>query len=185
MKVPGTKYDPERDMTRDSKYRTPFGDLKVFFGSSAQHLKASICSHAGVPAGKYERRTFSNENIFIRLNESVRGQDVYIVQSMSSPVHDNFMELLIMIDAVMRDSAGRVNVVIPYLTYGRSDKKDQPRVPITARLVANMIETAGATGISPSIYTPDKFRGSSTSPAMRSAPSIFSAITCATNGSQI
>ncbi|GIK28952.1 MAG: Ribose-phosphate pyrophosphokinase [Anaerolineae bacterium] len=144
MKVPGTKYDPERDMTRDSKYRTPFGDLKVFFGSSAQHLKASICSHAGVPAGKYERRTFSNENIFIRLNESVRGQDVYIVQSMSSPVHDNFMELLIMIDAVMRDSAGRVNVVIPYLTYGRSDKKDQPRVPITARLVANMIETAGA-----------------------------------------
>ncbi|MBK9123282.1 MAG: ribose-phosphate diphosphokinase [Chloroflexi bacterium] len=131
-------------MTRDSKYRTPFGDLKVFFGSSAQHLKEPICSHVGVPAGKYERKTFSNENIFIRLNESVRGQDVYIVQSMSSPVHDNFMELLIMIDAVMRDSAGRINVVIPYLTYGRSDKKDQPRVPITARLVANMIETAGA-----------------------------------------
>lgn len=144
MKVPGTKYDPERDMTRDSMYRTPFGDLKVFFGSSAQHLKESICAHVGVPAGKYERKVFSNENIFIRLNESVRGQDVYIVQSMSSPVHDNFMELLIMIDAVKRDSAGRVNVVIPYLSYGRSDKKDQPRVPITARLVANMIETAGA-----------------------------------------
>ncbi|PJF21154.1 MAG: ribose-phosphate pyrophosphokinase, partial [Phototrophicales bacterium] len=76
--------------------------------------------------------------------ESVRGQDVYLVQTMSSPVHDNFMEMLIMIDALKRDSAWRINVVVPYLSYGRSDKKDQPRVPITARLIANMIEAAGA-----------------------------------------
>ena len=78
-----------------------------------------------------KRRVFSNENIFIRLEESVRGKDVYLVQSMCSPVHDNFMELLIMVDALKRDSAWRINVVVPYLSYGRSDKKDQPRVPIS------------------------------------------------------
>lgn len=144
MKVPGTKYDPETSMNQSTKFRTPFEDIKVFFGSSAQHLKEPICSHLNVVAGRYERKVFSNENIFIRLNESVRGKDVYVVQTMGSPVHDNFMELLIMIDALKRDSAGRINVVVPYLSYGRSDKKDQPRVPITARLIANMIEVAGA-----------------------------------------
>lgn len=144
MKVPGTRYDPETNMNESSKFRTPFGDIKVFFGSSSQHLQESICGHLQVRAGKYERKIFSNENIFIRLNESVRGQDVYVVQTMGSPVHDNFMEMLIMIDALKRDSAGRINVVIPYLSYGRSDKKDQPRVPITARMIANMIEVAGA-----------------------------------------
>ncbi|MBK8137512.1 MAG: ribose-phosphate diphosphokinase [Chloroflexi bacterium] len=131
-------------MDQSSKFRTPFEDIKVFFGSSAQHLQEPICGHLKVSAGRYERKVFSNENIFIRLNESVRGKDVYLVQTMGSPVHDNFMEMLIMIDAFKRDSAGRINVVIPYLSYGRSDKKDQPRVPITARLVANMIEVAGA-----------------------------------------
>lgn len=143
MKVPGTKYDPDKSMDQNSRFRSPFEDVKVFFGSSAQHLQEPICRHMHVQAGKYERKVFSNENIFIRLNESVRGKDVYIVQTMGSPVHDNFMEMLIMIDAFKRDSAGRINVVIPYLSYGRSDKKDQPRVPITARLVANMIEIAG------------------------------------------
>ena len=127
MKVPGTRYDPEANMEPAQKFRTPFGDIKLFFGSSAQHLKRSICGHLNLPAGKYDRKVFSNENIFIRLNESVRGQDVYVVQTMGSPVHDNFMELLIMVDALKRDSAGRINVVVPYLSYGRSDKKDQPR----------------------------------------------------------
>lgn len=94
--------------------------------------------------GKSETTKFSNENIFVKLDESVRGKDVYIVQTLSSPIHTNFMEALIMIDALKRDSAWRINLVVPYLTYTRSDKKDQPRVPITARLVANMIETAGA-----------------------------------------
>ena len=144
MKVPGTRYDPEASMEPAQKFRTPFGDIKLFFGSSAQHLKESICGHLNLPAGKYDRKVFSNENIFIRLNESVRGQDVYVVQTMGSPVHDNFMEMLIMVDALKRDSAGRINVVVPYLSYGRSDKKDQPRVPITARMIANMIEVAGA-----------------------------------------
>jgi ribose-phosphate pyrophosphokinase len=144
VKIPGTRYDPEANMEPAQKFRTPFGDIKLFFGSSAQHLKDSICGHLNIPAGKYDRKVFSNENIFIRLNESVRGQDVYVVQTMGSPVHDNFMELLIMVDALKRDSAGRINVVVPYLSYGRSDKKDQPRVPITARMIANMIEVAGA-----------------------------------------
>ena len=120
------------------------GDIKLFSGSAAKALGTEIAQHLGVPQGEYERTVFSNENIFIRLQESVRGQDVYLVQTLSSPIHDNFMEMLIMIDALKRDSAWRINLVVPYLTYGRSDKKDQPRVPITARLVANMIEAAGA-----------------------------------------
>lgn len=120
-----------------------FGQIKLFFGSSAQHFKEEISQHLGVRAGAYDRKVFTNENIFIRLRESVRGQDVYLVQTMSSPIHDNFMEMLIMVDALKRDSAWRINVVVPYMSYGRSDKKDQPRVPITARLVANLIEAAG------------------------------------------
>lgn len=122
----------------------PFGQIKLFCGSSSHHLGQEISQHLDVSLGAYDRTIFSNENIFIRLKESVRGQDVYLVQTMSSPVHDNFMEMLIMIDALKRDSAWRINVVIPYLSYSRSDKKDQPRVPITARLIANMIEAAGA-----------------------------------------
>jgi ribose-phosphate pyrophosphokinase len=87
---------------------------------------------------------FPNENIFIKLNSSTRGQDVYVIQTTSSPVHYNLMELLIMIQTIRLDSAARITAVVPYLCYGRSDKKDQPRVPITARLVADMIESAGA-----------------------------------------
>ncbi len=121
-----------------------FGDIKLFCGTSAQQLGGEIASHLGIRPGTYTRTSFSNENIFIRLEESVRGQDVYLLQTMSSPVHDNFMEMLIMVDALKRDSAWRINVVVPYLSYGRSDKKDQPRVPISARLIANMIEAAGA-----------------------------------------
>lgn len=120
-----------------------FGDMKLFCGSASQRLGAEIADYLKIVPGVYERTVFSNENIFIRLMESVRGQDVYLVQTMSSPIHENFMELLIMVDALKRDSAWRINLVIPYLSYGRSDKKDQPRVPITARLVANMIEAAG------------------------------------------
>lgn len=120
-----------------------FGDIKLFCGSASPQLAQEIAQHLNIPLGGYERRVFSNENIFVRLKESVRGQDVYLVQSMSSPVHTNFMELLIMVDALKRDSAWRINVVVPYISYGRSDKKDQPRVPISARLVANMIEAAG------------------------------------------
>jgi ribose-phosphate pyrophosphokinase len=146
VKIPGTKLD-----TSNMKAVTPkdipgmtIGDIKLFCGSAAQSLGTEIANYLNIHPGAYERKVFSNENIFIRLQESVRGQDVYLIQTMSSPVHDNFMEMLIMVDALKRDSAWRINVVVPYLSYGRSDKKDQPRVPITARLIANMIEAAGA-----------------------------------------
>ncbi|NWG16184.1 MAG: ribose-phosphate pyrophosphokinase [Chloroflexi bacterium] len=121
-----------------------YGQIMLFAGSASVALCQQIGAYLGIELGGSERIVFPNENIFIQLKESVRGQDVYIVQTMSHPLHDNFMELLIMVDCVKRDSAGRINVVIPYMSYTRSDKKDQPRVPITARLVANMIETAGA-----------------------------------------
>ena len=87
---------------------------------------------------------FPNDNIFVKLHRSVRGQDCYVIQSTSAPVHRNLMELLIMLQTLRLDSAARITAVIPYLCYARSDKKDQPRVPITARLVADMIEMAGA-----------------------------------------
>ena len=145
MKIPGTKYTPRTDITPDKdKSNMMFGEIKLFCGSSAHALGSEIGAHLDIAPGAYERKVFSNENIFVRLKESVRGQDVYLIQTMSSPVHDNFMEMLIMIDALKRDSAWRINVVVPYLSYGRSDKKDQPRVPISARLIANMIEAAGA-----------------------------------------
>ena len=126
-----------------------FGSMKIFSGSASlalgQEIADYICgvSEYVLKPGDYTRTIFSNENIFIKLEESVRGKDVYLVQTMASPVHENFMEMLIMIDALKRDSAWRINLVVPYMSYTRSDKKDQPRVPITARLIANMMETAG------------------------------------------
>ncbi len=141
MKIPGTKYQPANDQF--VRPNDIFREIKLFCGSSTPELGAEIADYLGLELCHYERQVFSNENIFIKLLESVRGQDVYLVQTLSSPIHDNFMELLIMVDALKRDSAWRINVVVPYLTYGRSDKKDQPRVPITARLIANMIEAAG------------------------------------------
>lgn len=145
-RVPGTKLDRYED--RQSRMR--FGKMKIFCGSSHPTLGEQVCQQVGlrpgyedISLGRYERTVFSNENIFIKLDESVRGKDVYLIQTMSSPIHENIMEALIMIDALKRDSAWRINLVVPYLAYSRSDKKDQPRVPITARLIANMIETAG------------------------------------------
>jgi ribose-phosphate pyrophosphokinase len=97
-----------------------------------------------MPLGQCDIFEFSNENTFVQIKENVRGRDVFLIQSLCSPVNTNIMELLIMIDAFRRASAGRITAVMPYYAYGRSDKKDQPRVPITARLLANLIETAGA-----------------------------------------
>ncbi|MFW5708936.1 MAG: ribose-phosphate diphosphokinase [Chloroflexota bacterium] len=146
MKIPGTKYimNSDADVQLGKMDSMRFGEIKLFSGSATHQLTEEIGNYLGMKPGAYERKVFSNENIFVRLQESVRGQDVYLIQSMSSPVNENIMEMLIMIDALKRDSAWRINVVIPYLAYARSDKKDQPRVPITARLIANMIEAAGA-----------------------------------------
>jgi ribose-phosphate pyrophosphokinase len=119
--------------------------MRIFAGNGNAPLAQLICDRVGVPLGDATIVKFSNENIFVKLNESVREKDVFVVQSLSTPnLSDRIMELLILLDACKRASAGRVTAVIPYYAYGRTDKKDQPRVPITARLLADMIQTAGA-----------------------------------------
>src|SRR5215211_3065854 len=121
-----------------------YGEIKLYSGSGSPQLAQKIANYLQKRLSPREVIQFPNENIFIKLNSSARGQDVYIIQTTSSPVHYNLMELLIMLQTVRLDSAARITAVVPYLCYGRSDKKDQPRVPITARLVADMIERAGA-----------------------------------------
>ena len=121
-----------------------FEDLKVFNGNSHPALTKNICSYLGISPGASEVFKFSNDETFVRILENIREKDVFLVQPISSPVNDHLMELWIMIDAARRASAGRITAVIPYYAYGRTDKKDQPRVAITARLVAEFISTAGA-----------------------------------------
>jgi ribose-phosphate pyrophosphokinase len=121
-----------------------YGEIKLFAGSGSPGLAAKISDYLGSPLCDHEMVEFPNENLFIKLKHSVRGQDVYVIQHTASPVHRNLMELLITIQTLRLDSAARITAVVPYLAYGRSDKKDQPRVPITARLLADMIEVAGA-----------------------------------------
>ncbi|HSQ38673.1 MAG TPA: ribose-phosphate diphosphokinase, partial [Anaerolineales bacterium] len=121
-----------------------YGDIKLYAGTCSPGLAQKISDYLSSPLREREIIEFPNENLFIKLNSSVRGQDVYVIQSTASPVHRNLMELLIMIQTLRLDSAARITAVVPYLCYGRSDKKDQPRVPITARLVADMLEVAGA-----------------------------------------
>ena len=122
----------------------PFDELKVFSGSGHPALAQNVCDYLNIPTGKVEVLKFSNDNTFVRLLENVRQRDVFIIQPTCTPVNDNLMELLIMIDAAKRASAGRVTAVVPYYGYGRTDKKDQPRVPITARLIADLLTAAGA-----------------------------------------
>ena len=119
-------------------------ELKVFTGNAHPSLAKSVCEYLEIPLGEAEVFEFSNENIFVRILENVRERDVFVIQPLSSPVNKNLVELLIMLDAFKRASAGRITAVIPYYAYGRTDKKDQPRVPITARLIADLLTTAGA-----------------------------------------
>jgi len=119
-------------------------ELKVFTGNAHPTLAKAICEYLGISLGKAEVFEFTNENIFVRVLENVRERDVFVIQPLSTPVNKNLVELLIMIDAFKRASAGRITAVIPYYAYGRTDKKDQPRVPITARLIADLLTTAGA-----------------------------------------
>jgi ribose-phosphate pyrophosphokinase len=121
-----------------------YQELRVFSGNAHPELAQAICDYLEMPLGQCEAFKFSNENIFVRFCENIRARDVFLVQPIVSPVSDRLMELFVMIDAAKRASAGRITAVVPYYAYGRSDKKDQPRIPITARLVANFIETAGA-----------------------------------------
>jgi ribose-phosphate pyrophosphokinase len=122
-------------------------EIKVFCGNAHPTLARSVCDYLSIPLGKIEVFEFSNENTFVRIMENVRERDVFIIQPICSPVNKNLVELLIMMDAFKRASADRITAVVPYYGYSRTDKKDQPRVPITARLVADLLCTAGANRI--------------------------------------
>lgn len=121
-----------------------YGTLKVFSGSSHPAFVNSICANLGISPGGREIIKFSNENIMVKILDNVRGDDVFVVQTTFTPVNENIVELLIMIDALKHASAGRITAVLPYYPYARSDKKDQPRISITARLMADLLEAAGA-----------------------------------------
>ncbi|MFL2664390.1 MAG: ribose-phosphate diphosphokinase [Dehalococcoidia bacterium] len=120
------------------------GKPVIFSGNSHNILVEDICKYLDQDVGKIEVFKFANDNTFVKILENVRQKDVFILQSTVEPVNDNIMELLIMIDAAKRASAGRITAVVPFYSYARTDKKDQPRVPITGRLVADLLETAGA-----------------------------------------
>ena len=118
--------------------------FEIYHGNANPDLARKIARYLGTDCGKAEVFQFANENIFVKILDNVREKDIFLVQPTSHPVNQSIMELLIMIDAFKRASAGRITAVIPFYAYGRSDKKDQPRVPITARLIADMITVAGA-----------------------------------------
>ncbi len=119
-------------------------ELGLFSGRANPELANQIAKYIGVPLGKIELNSFSDKEMYVRINENIRGKDVFLIQPTSPPANENLMELLIMIDAFQRASARRITAVISYYGYGRQDRKDEPRVPITAKLVANLITTAGA-----------------------------------------
>jgi len=119
-------------------------ELKVFTGNAHPALAKAVTEYLKIPLGECQVFQFSNENIFVRIMENVRSRDTFVVQPISSPVNQNLVELLIMLDALKRASAGRITAVVPYYGYSRTDKKDQPRVPITARLIADLLTVAGA-----------------------------------------
>jgi len=122
-----------------------YSGLSVYTGNAHPSFARDVCRALEMPLGPIEVFKFANDNIFVKINENVREHDVYVLQSLTGPsVSDSIMELLIMIDAFKRASAARITAVMPYYAYGRSDKKDQPRVPITARLLADLIAVAGA-----------------------------------------
>ena len=119
-------------------------ELKVFTGNAHHALAQAVTEYLGIPLGKCEVFEFSNENIFVRILDNVRQRDTFVIQPICFPVNKSLVELLIMLDALKRASAGRITAVVPYYGYGRTDKKDQPRVPITARLIADLLTVAGA-----------------------------------------
>jgi len=119
-------------------------EIKVFSGNGNGALARAICDHLGISLGRAEISRFSNENIFVQIQENVRERDVFVVQPLSTPVSENLVELLIMLDALRGASARRITAVIPYYSYARSDKKDMPRISIAGRLIADLLVTAGA-----------------------------------------
>ncbi len=121
--------------------------VMIFSGNANPNLSQDICKSLGIPLGDASVGRFSEGEIQIKVNQNVRGKDVFVIQPTCPPTNDNLMELLILMDALRRSSAGRITAVIPYYGYARQDRKDQPRVPITAKLVANLLANAGASRI--------------------------------------
>jgi ribose-phosphate pyrophosphokinase len=131
-------------MMADSSELRVYGGIRLYAGTASPELAQKVAEYLKEKLCGRDVIEFSNGNLFVKLHTSVRGQDVYVIQQTAAPVHRNLMELLILLQTLRLDSAGRITAVIPYLCYGRSDKKDQPRVPITSRLVADIIQVAGA-----------------------------------------
>lgn len=119
------------------------GKIKLFSGSAHPQLAKDVCAHLGLPLGKSHTVMFSNENMLVQIDENVREADVFVIQPSAAPVSDGIMEMLIMVDALKHASAARVTAVVPYFPYTRSDKKDRPRISITARLMADLMQAAG------------------------------------------
>ncbi len=122
-------------------------NIKIFACPTAEDFTKEVCDFLGLEPSKIENYKFKNDNNFVKIGETVREQDVYVIQTVVPPVNERIMELLITIDALKRASARRINVILPYFPYSRSDKKDQPRVPVTAKLMAQLLESAGASRV--------------------------------------
>src|SRR5512145_1585989 len=137
----------------------PVDQVRFFSGSSNRALAASIADELGVPLDETHITRFSNDNLFIQLGETVRYRRVYIVQSLSQPVNDHLMELLMMLDIARSAAATEVHAIIPYYSFARSDKKDAPRISITARLVADLLKTAGATHVMSMLFHSPQVHG--------------------------
>ena len=142
----------------------PANQVRFFSGSSNPALAAAIAGELGVPLDRTHIRRFSNDNLFIQLGETVRYRRVYIVQSLSQPVNEHLMELLMMLDIARSAAASEVHAIIPYYSFARSDKKDAPRISITARLVADLLKTAGATHVMSMVFHSPQVHGFFTVP---------------------
>src|SRR5512139_3798617 len=135
------------------------GEVRFFSGSSNPQLAGKIANELGVPLDETHITRFSNDNLYIQLGATVRYRQVYIVQSLSQPVNDHLMELLMMLDIARGAAASEVHAIIPYYSFARSDKKDAPRISITARLVADLLKTAGATHVMSMVFHSPQVHG--------------------------
>jgi ribose-phosphate pyrophosphokinase len=133
----------KRPLSGEGLMSTGFGDLKVFSGSAHPQLTKEIADFLGIPVGQARLRRFPDSEVSFQIDENIRGTDVFIVQPTSNPVDQHLVEMLIMVDAFRRSSAARITAVVPYYGYARQDRKDKPRVPISAKLVANLLSAAG------------------------------------------
>jgi len=133
----------KRPLSGEGLMSTGFGDLKVFSGSAHPQLTKEIADFLGIPVGQARLRRFPDSEVSFQIDENIRGTDVFIVQPTSNPVDQHLMEMLIMVDAFRRSSAARITAVVPYYGYARQDRKDKPRVPISAKLVANLLSASG------------------------------------------